>query len=105
MASTYDIGDVIAARGTFTDSTGGSGDPAQVTFLYDTPTSTAPVTATRPGATTGEVDSITRVSEGVYTYDVTATGVGLYEFRWTSTGTLAASGEGWFSVRPRRVST
>jgi hypothetical protein len=51
------------------------------------------------------VGGITRVSTGVYTYPITTTGVGLYETRFTSTGTLAASGESWFSVRPRRVTT
>jgi len=105
MASTYDVGDVITVTGEFTDTGGTPGDPTTVNFLYDSPTSTAPTTATRPGATTGEVDGITRVSSGVYQYDVTATGAGLYETRFSSTGSLQASGEGWFSVRPRYVST
>ena len=105
MPSTFDIGDVVTAKGTFTDTGGTVGDPTTVNFLYDTPTSTAPTTATRTSTSTGAVGGITRVSTGVYTYPITTTGVGLYETRFTSTGTLAASGESWFSVRPRRVTT
>ena len=105
MASTYDIGDVVRVKGTFTDTGGTVGDPTTVNFLFDTPTSTAPTTATRTSTSTGDVGGIYRWTTGVYTYDITATGRGLYETRFTSTGTLAASGESWFSVRPRRVTT
>ena len=105
MPTTADIGDVIRAIGTFTDTGGTVGDPTTVSFLLDTPTSTAPTTFTRTGATTGEVDSITRESAGVFYHDFTTTGRGLYEWRFTSTGTLAASGESWVSIRPRRVTT
>ena len=105
MGSTYDIGDVIRITGTFTDTGGVAGDPTSVTFLYDTPTSTAPVVASRASTSTGDVGGITRSSTGVYSYDITSTGRGLYEARFTSTGVLKASGETWFSVRPQRVST
>lgn len=105
MPSTYDIGDVIRVTGTFTDTGGTIGDPSGVSFLYDTPTSTAPTTATRSSTALGVVGGIARASTGVYYVDVTATGQGLYETRFTSTGSLAASGESWFSIRPRRVTT
>ena len=105
MPSTYDIGDVVSIFGTFTDTGGNLGDPSGVSFLYDTPTSTAPTTATRASTALGVVGGISRVSTGLYQYDITATGRGLYETRFTSTGSLAASGESWFSVRPRRVTT
>lgn len=105
MPSTYDEGDIIRMTGTFTDTGDNVGDPTTVNFLYDTPTSTAPTIHTRTGATTGTVDSITRASLGVFYVDITATGRGLYEGRYTSTGTLTASGESWFSVRSQRVST
>ena len=108
MPSTYDIGDGLRAIGTFTDTGGGVGDPGNVTFGYTTPDSTALSTAnsfTRTGVTTGTVDSITRESSGVFYVEITATGNGLYEWRFTSTGALAASGESWASVRPRRVTT
>ena len=105
MPSTYDIGDVIRVTGTFTDTGGTVGDPTTVNFLYDTPTSTAPSTAARTSTAAGVVGGIAKASTGVYYVDITATGRGLYETRFTSTGSLAASGESWFSVRPRRVTT
>ena len=105
MASTYDIGDVVRVAGTFTDTGSVVGDPTTVNFLFDTPTSTAPTTATRTSTALGLVGTIGRASTGVYYYDITSTGRGLYETRFTSTGTLAASGESWFSIRPRRVTT
>ena len=105
MPSTYDRGDLVRITGTFTDTGGVVGDPTTVHFLYDTPTSTAPTTATRTSTAAGDVGGIVKQSTGVYYYDVPSTGSGLYEARFTSTGTLAASGESWFSVRPQRVTT
>jgi hypothetical protein len=105
MPSTYDIGDIIRATGTFTDTGGVVSDPATVGFLYDTPTSTAPTTATRTSTSTGAVSGIVKESTGVYYLDIATTGSGLYEWRFTSTGTVSASGESWASVRPRRVTT
>ena len=105
MGSTFDQGDVVTSYVTFTDTGGTVGDPTSVSALYDTPTSTAPTTATRTSTQLGLVGGINRISTGYYSYDITTTGRGLYEIRFTSTGTLAASGESWFSVRPRRVTT
>ena len=105
MGSTYDVGDIVRITGTFTDTGGIVGDPTTVKFLYDTPTSTAPTTAARTSTAAGAVGGITKASTGVYEYDITTTGQGLYESRYTSTGSLAASGETWFSVRPQRVTT
>ena len=105
MPSTYDIGDVVRAIGTFTDTGGSLGDPSSVNFLIDTPTSTAPSTFTRTSTSTGAVGSIVKESTGKYFHAFTATGNGLYEWRFTTTGTLAASGESWASIRPRRVTT
>jgi len=108
MPTTYDIGDIVRQIGTFTDTGGTVGDPTTVKFGYTTPASTALSTGnsfTRTSTSTGAVDSINKESTGVYFVDITATGAGLYETRYTSTGTLQASGESWFSVRPRRVTT
>jgi hypothetical protein len=110
MPSTYDIGDLVTVIGTFTNSTstggpGGVADPTTVNFLYDTPSSTAPTTATRTSTSTGSVGGISKLSTGLYLSTITSTGSGLYEYRFTSTGTVAASGESWFSVRPQRVTT
>ena len=108
MPSTYDQGDIVRAIGTFTDTGGAVGDPTTVKFGYTTPDSTALSTGnsfTRTSTSTGAVDSINKESAGVYFVDVLTTGQGLYEWRYTSTGTLAASGESWASIRPRRVTT
>lgn len=108
MPSTYDQGDIVRMIGTFTDTGGTKGDPTTVNFALTTPDSTALTTGnsfTRTGATTGTVDSITRESSGVFFFDKLTTSKGLYEWRYTSTGTLAASGESWASIRPRRVTT
>lgn len=105
MPSTFDIGDQVRVTGTFTDTGGTVGDPTTVHFLYDTPTSVAATTATRTSTSTGSVGGITKLSTGVFFYDVTATGQGKYETRFTSTGSLQASGESWFSVRAQRVTT
>ena len=105
MPSTYDIGDTIRLTGTFTDTGGTNADPTNINFLYDTPTSTAPSTATRTSTGINTVDGITKVSAGVYHFDLQSTGKGLYETRFTSSDVIEASVESWFSVRPRRVTT
>ena len=108
MPSTYDIGTNVRVIGTFTDTGGAVGDPTTVKFGYTTPDSTALSTGnsfTRTSTSTGAVDSINKETTGVYFVDVTATGRGLYETRYTSTGLLEVSGESWFSVRARRVTT
>jgi len=110
MATTYDIGDVVRVASKFTTSTGSTAgaDPATVNFAYDTPTSVAATTdqITTP-TTIGSASLIhtltTTPSTGEFYVDITATGKGLYEYRWTSTGTIATSEEAWFSVRARRV--
>ncbi len=108
MPSTYDVGDIVRQIGTFTDTGGIVGDPSTVKFGYTTPDSTALSTGnsfTRTSTSTGAIDSINKETTGVYFVDITTTAGGLYETRFTSTGNLQASGESWFSVRPRRVTT
>jgi hypothetical protein len=107
MPSTYDIGDIVTVFGTFTDTGDVLSDPTTVHFLYDSPTSTSPTTASRTSTDAGDTGGtgITKVSTGLYSYPVPSTGQGLYETRFTSTGLVAASGESWFSVRPQRVTT
>ena len=103
--STYDIGDIVTVYGTFTDTGDAVADPTTVTFLYDTPSSTAPTIATRTSTEASAVNGITKASTGLYSYPITTTGQGLYETRFTSTGLIEASGESWFSVRSQRVTT
>ena len=105
MPSTYDIADIVRLTATFTDTGGSVADPTTVNFLYDTPTSVAATTANRPSTGINTVNGIARVSTGVYHFEITTTGSGLYETRFTSTGVISASVESWFSVRPQRVTT
>ncbi len=100
MASTYDIGDKIRETVTFTNVSGTVTDPTAIKCHVENPAGT--VTTYTYAATSG---NITRSSTGVYLLDITSTGLGLYEVRWTGTGSLVATVEGWFSVRPRRVTT
>jgi hypothetical protein len=105
LPSTYDIGDIVRAIGTFTSTAGANTDPTTVKFLWDTPTSTGPTIRTRTSTAVGAVGGITKEAAGIYWSEFNATGAGLYEWRFTSTGTITASGESWASVRPRRVTT
>ena len=100
MASTYDIGDRIRETVTFKNASSAVADPTAVKCHVENPAGT--VTTHIYAISTGE---IVRSSTGVYYLDVTTTGHGQYEVRWTGTGTVVASVEGWFSVRPRRVTT
>jgi hypothetical protein len=102
MASTYDIGDVVRVTATFTTSTGNSTgvDPAAVHLHLETPSGV--VTSQTYSAATGDV---VKDTTGVYYIDITTTEAGIYEQRFTSTGTVTTSVENWFSVRNRRVTT
>jgi hypothetical protein len=101
MGTTYDIGDVVRVLVTFTSSTSNTTgvDPSGVTFAYETPDGTS--VSEVYGSDTDVVKSTT----GVYYRDIVTTASGLYETRFTSTGTWATSVESWFNVRGRRVTT
>ncbi len=103
--TTADIGAVVRFTGTFLSTGSTESDPTNIGFLLDKPTGTAPSTATRTSTGLDTVSGITRVSTGVYYFDVTTTGAGLYEGRFVGDSPVVASGESWFSVRPRRVTT
>ncbi len=100
MASTYDIGDKVRETATFSNVSGTATDPTTIKCHVENPAGT--VTSYTYAATSGD---ISRSGAGVYLLDITTTGHGLYELRWAGTGTIVANVEGWFSVRPRRVST
>ena len=102
MGTTYDIGEKIRVSWTQT-STNSTAIDSNVTFHYETPAGT--VTTTTRASSTAAGSGIVRSTQGGYYYDVTTTGKGLYEYRITPTGTLVASTENWFNVRPRRVTT
>lgn len=102
MATTYDIGDVVRVSSTFTDTGGNRADPTTVYFAYETPDGTA-YSTTYTGI--GDIVQASTPSTGVFYYDITTTGLGQYEYRFSSTGLITASAESYFSVRGRRVTT
>jgi len=100
MASTYDIGDRPRETASFTNAAGAAADPTTVKCHVENPAGS--VASHTYSASSGE---IVRTGAGVYYLDITTTGFGQYEVRWSGTGTVVASVEGYFSVRPRRVTT
>lgn len=100
MATTYDIGDKIRETCTFKNASSAVADPTAVKCHKEIPAGT--VTTYTYAASSGD---IVKSGTGVYYLDITTTGKGKYEVRWTGTGTVVASAETYFSVRPRRVST
>jgi hypothetical protein len=95
--NTYDIGDVARLSNTFTtQATGAAVDPTTVDLKVQAPDGST-TSYSFAGAT------ITKDSVGNYHVDIAPTLVGTYRYRWTSTGTGAASEEGSFAVRVRRV--
>ena len=99
MANRYDIGDVVRVTATFLSTGSTYTDPTEVTLRYSNPSSTVAASTWVYSSST----EITRLSAGIYYADIPCTGAGAYEYRFTSTGTSAASEEGFFYVRARRV--
>lgn len=96
MASTYDIGDTVRLRATYTDTGGDPANPTTVTFVYEDPSGNA-VTVISGSS------SVVNPTVGTFTTDLVPDESGLWEYRSSSTGTIVASEEGYFIVRARRV--
>lgn len=94
MASTYDKGDLVRLQGVFTSSTGGLINPTSVKLFVEDPAGTVTTYA-----------SLTHETDGYYYRDILVASSGLWEYRFTSTGTGQASQEAYFIVRAQRVST
>ena len=108
MASTFDIGDVVREHGKFSTSTaaadlGNFKDPGLVTFKQLNPDG-GTVSDTIATGTTSSTGVLVRLDTGEFYVDITTTGAGLYQWRYTSTGAVATSEEDWFIARSRRVS-
>ena len=104
MPSTYDRQDIVRVTGKFStasDSTEWK-DPTTVNFHIESPDGGVTSYAVSPPTTSAD---IIRSSTGEFYVDVTTTGSGRYEYRWTSTGVVSASEEGGFLVRIRAVTT
>jgi len=100
VATTYDIGDSVRETVTFKNASSAAVDPTVTKCHVEVPS--GGVTSHIYAVSTGQ---IVKTGTGVYYLDITTTGHGRYEVRWTGTGAVVASVEGWFSVRPRRVTT
>jgi len=85
-AVSYDVGDKPKLTATFTDSTGTLFDPTDVSLTIKSPLGVI-TTLVYP-------TNITKVSTGVFTYDISLTRAGLYNYRWFSpTDEVAQTGE------------
>ena len=104
MPNYYDIGDIVRTSSTFSDTGGTNTDPSTVHYVVTTPAGVDSV-HTRAGADVGTVDTVVRVSSGVYFRDVTATASGTYWYRYNSTGNITSAAEANFRVRNRRTDT
>jgi len=100
MATTYDISDKIRETVTFKNASSAVADPTAVKCHVKVPS--GGVTTHTYAPSTG---LIVKSGTGVFYLDITTTGHGEYGVRWDGTGTVVASVEGYFSVRPRRVTT
>jgi hypothetical protein len=96
MASTYDIGDTVRLRATYTSTSGVAANPTTVVFLYLDPSGN---TTTLTSAST----SVPNPSVGEFHTDVILDEAGLWQYRVSSTGAIVTSEESYFIVRDRRV--
>ena len=98
--NTYDIGDLIRMRATFTNSAGAVVDPSSVSLQYR-------ALAFDPASVTTlifGVNSIVKASTGDYYHDYSATSsAGEWRFRWNGTGANAAAAEDSIKLRERYV--
>lgn len=100
MATIYfDVGDLVRADVTFTNSAGNVADPTTVSVIYTSPSGT---TTTKTYITDSEV---VKDSTGKYHIDITIDEAGMWYYRWEGTGTLVAAVESFIAVRRNRVPT
>lgn len=88
----YNNGDVVRVTATFVDAAGAAMDPTTVRFKFKAP-GAATVTYTY-----GAGAEIIKDSTGNYHADLPADTAGKWLYRWESTGTGKAAGEGQFMV-------
>jgi len=105
MSNYYDQGDIVRMSSTFTDTGGIKADPTTVDFVFTTPDGSDTVN-TRTSTATGAVDTINRLSTGVYFRDlVIGSSSGAYHYRYSSTGNITAMDEATFRVRHKYTTT
>ena len=97
-ANSYDIGDIVRLKATFTSTAGVLKDPTKVTFSVVDPLGTGST-----DTSTGSV--VVNPSTGVFTLDVTADAAGVWLYKVNSTGIVTSAADSYFRVRHSRVST
>ena len=99
MPAYYDQLDIVRCSSTFLSTGGTKADPTTVNFVLTNPDGTDTVNI-RTSTETGLVDSIHRVSTGVYFRDVTVgSSSGPHWYRFSSTGVVTSGAEANFIVR------
>lgn len=88
----YDVGDLVRCTGTFTDQSGTALDPTAVYFSFKNPSE---VTTTYQY---GVDVQLVKSSTGIYYVDINANDVGIWYYRFFSTGTGQTANEGLFTV-------
>ena len=95
MAITYDIGDVARLGATFLVSDVAT-DPSTIALTVTSP-SLVTTTYTYAGG------QVSKISTGVYRYDLAITESGTYQFRWVGTGSAAGAEQDSLAVRPKNT--
>lgn len=96
MANTYDIGDNVRTKATFTNTGGTTADPTTVTLTI----------IRRPSGQSsacvyGTDASVVRSTKGIYYRNCPITTSGTWITRWAGTTACEVSAESWFLVRQR----
>jgi hypothetical protein len=86
----YNIGDLLRLKSTFTSLAGTNVDPTTIVLKVKNPAGST-TTYTYP-------THITKESTGVYYYDFNVTVTGLHYFNWAGSGGYQAADEATFSV-------
>ena len=95
MSHSYDIGDQVVCTAVFTNATTGAVvDPTAVYFQIKNPVTSA-ITTYQYGVDPEVLNPTT----GTYTIAVNVTVHGIWFYRWYSTGTGMAAGEGRFDAK------
>jgi len=91
MANIYDVGDRVRLTGTFTAS-GSPVDPTTVTLYYQDPSGNDTIK-------TYALGQLTKVSTGVYRFDLDIDEAGKWYYRFAGTGACVTASESHFNVR------
>ena len=92
MANEYDKGDLIRVTGTFTTAAGAAINPDVVRFIVRSPL------GVETSYLYGTDVELVRSATGIYYVDVSADVEGTWYYRYYSTGSGQAAGEGSFTV-------